>query len=110
MNKVMLIGRLTRDSKIIKLQNSSRGAIKFTLAVNRSFAKDKENNADFIDIAYWSDHPDKMYSYLTKGKLIGISGKITTGSYTDNNNEKKYFTMVQADTIRFLESKKDKAM
>ncbi|NMM61468.1 single-stranded DNA-binding protein [Clostridium sp. P21] len=110
MNKVMLIGRLTKDSKIIKLQNSTRGAVKFRLAVNRNYSKDKDKKTDFIEIAYWSDHPCKMHEYLTKGKLVGVSGKIITGSYVDNNNIKKYFTMVQADTIKFLESKKEKAM
>ncbi len=110
MNKVMLIGRLTKDSEIIKLQNSTRGAVKFILAVDRVFSKNKEKQADFIQVIYWSDHADKMCSYLLKGKLIGVSGKITTGSYTSDTGNKKYFTMVQADNIKFLESKKEKAM
>lgn len=110
MNKVMLIGRLTKDSILMKLPNSTRGAVKFILAVDRDFSKNKEKKADFIEIAYWSNSPDKLYTYLTKGKLVGISGKIITGNYVDNNNIKKYFTMVQADTIKFLENKKEKAI
>lgn len=106
----MLIGRLTKDAEIIRLQNSTRGAVKFILAVDRSFSKDKEKKADFIKIAYWSDHADKLCAYLNKGKLVGISGKIITGSYIDNNDTKKYFTMVEADNIKFLESQKEKVI
>lgn len=107
MNKVMLIGRLTRDAELIQLEHSKRGAIRFTLAVDRDFlTKDGQREADFIQIAYWSNHSSKLCPHLTKGKLIGISGKITTGNYINKNGDKKYFTLVQADNIKFLENKK----
>ncbi|MBC2582117.1 single-stranded DNA-binding protein [Clostridium sp. DJ247] len=108
MNKVMLIGRLTKDAEIVKLENSDRGVIKFTVAVNKNIPnKDKENAADFISVAYWSNYGDKIQPYLTKGKLIGVSGKISTRSYVANDGIKKYITQVEADNIQFLEVKKE---
>lgn len=104
----MLIGRLTRDAELLQLRDSKRGAVKFTLAVDRDFKKkDGTKDADFIKVAYWSDHSSKLCPYLTKGKLIGISGKITTGNYINKDGDKKYFSLIQADNIKFLESKKD---
>ncbi|KZL94124.1 single-stranded DNA-binding protein [Clostridium magnum] len=108
MNKVIMVGRITKDSELIQLEGSTRSVIKFVLAVNRRFSKkNEERDADFISVVYWSNYGDKIQPYLLKGKLIGISGKITTRSYTGADGSKKYITEVEADNIQFLENKKE---
>ena len=103
-----MIGRLTKDSEFIQLEGSTRSVIKFVLAVNRRFSKkNEEKDADFISVVYWSNYGDKIQPYLLKGKLIGVSGKITTRSYIATDGSKKYITEVEADNIQFLENKKD---
>lgn len=111
LNKVVLIGRLTKDADFMKLDDGTRGVVKFILAVNRNFLnKNGEKDADFISVAYWSNHAEKISPHLTKGKLIGVSGKIITRSYTEENGTKKYITQVEADGIQFLDSKKESAV
>ena len=111
MNKVVLIGRLTKDADFMQLDDGTRGVIKFILAVNRNFSnKNGEKDADFISVVYWSNHADKISPHLTKGKLIGVSGKIITRSYTEESGNKKYITQVEADGIQFLDSKKESAV
>ncbi|MBV7272231.1 single-stranded DNA-binding protein [Clostridium thailandense] len=111
MNKVVLIGRITKDADFVQLDDGTRGVAKFTLAVNRSFPKKNgERDTDFISVVYWSNHADKISPHLTKGKLIGVSGKIVTRSYTTENGSKKYITQVEADGIQFLGSKKEDAV
>lgn len=111
MNKVIMIGRLTKDAELIQPESSTRGVLKFVLAVNRKFSnKNGEKEADFISVAHWSNYGDKIQPYLIKGKLIGVSGKITTRSYTGTDGLKKYITEVEADNIQFLENKKENLM
>lgn len=108
MNKVVLIGRITKDADFVQLEDGTRGVARFTLAVNRDFPnKNGEKDADFVSVAYWSNHADKISPHLNKGKLIGVSGKIITRSYTTESGSKKYITQVEADGIQFLGSKKE---
>lgn len=110
MNRVIIVGRLTKDGEFIQLENSTRSVLKFVLAVNRRFSKKNGGKeADFISVVYWSNYGDKIQPYLVKGKLIGVSGKITTRSYTGTDGLKKYITEVEADNIQFLENKKENA-
>ena len=111
MNKAIIIGRLTKDADFMQPDNSTRGVLKFVLAVNRKFiGKSGDKEADFISVVHWSNYGDKIHPYLTKGKLIGVSGKITTRSYTSADGMKKYVTEVEADSIQFLEGKKENGM
>jgi single-strand DNA-binding protein len=108
LNKVVIIGRLTKDAEFFQPENSTRGALKFILAVNRRFtSKNGEKEADFISVIHWSNYGDRIHSYLTKVRLIGVSGKIITRSYTSAEGIKKYVTEVEADSIQFLEGKKE---
>lgn len=101
-NRVVLVGRLTKD---IDLSYTPQGIAKaqFTLAVNRSFANQSgEREADFIQIQAWRKQAENAANYLKKGSLVGIDGKIQTGSY-ERDGQRIYFTNVVADSIQFLE-------
>ncbi|MBA5851040.1 single-stranded DNA-binding protein [Clostridium sp. cel8] len=106
MNNVTLIGRLTKDAELFKIENSKRSILKFILAVDKNYLdKNGEKQTDFISVSYFSGGAEKLQQYLTKGRLLGVNGKITTKSYT-KDNVRKYYTSVEADTIQFLEYKK----
>lgn len=110
-NKVMLIGRLTRDAELIVLNNSSRKGLKFTLAIDRQYkSSNGEKETDFIPVAYFTEHADKLMEYLTKGRLVFVSGKIRIKSLEDANGKRSYFTNIEADHINFLDSKKENAI
>ncbi|MEA0565000.1 single-stranded DNA-binding protein [Lysinibacillus irui] len=101
-NRVILTGRLTKD---VDLSYTPQGIAKaqFTLAVNRSFANQSgEREADFIQIQAWRKQAENAANYLKKGSMVGIDGKIQTGSY-ERDGQRIYFTNVVADSIQFLE-------
>lgn len=109
MNKVILIGRLTRDAEVKQIENSERAVIRFTLAVRRDYSnKDRETETDFIPVVYWTNYAEKLYPYLVKGKLISVSGKLTVRNYISNDGIKKYVTEVEIDNIQFLGSKNER--
>lgn len=103
-NRVVLVGRLTKD---IELSYTPQGnaKVQFTLAVNRSFANQSgEREADFIQIQAWRKQAENAANYLKKGSLVGIDGKIQSGSY-ERDGQRIYFTNVVADSIQFLDTK-----
>ncbi|HGQ2848726.1 TPA: single-stranded DNA-binding protein [Streptococcus pneumoniae] len=103
-NRVVLVGRLTKD---IDLSYTPQGIAKaqFTLAVNRAFANQSgDREADFIQIQAWRKQAENAANFLKKGSLVGIDGKIQTGSY-ERDGQRIYFTNVVADSIQFLESR-----
>lgn len=101
-NKTILVGRLTRDPELRKT-GTGKSVTNFTVAVNRSFAKDE---TDFINCVAWNHTADFMANYLKKGALIGLEGRIQTGSYEDRDTGKKiYTTDVVVDNLQSLESK-----
>ena len=107
MNKVILMGRLTREPDVRWTQGQDQKAIaRFTLAVNRR-GKQEENrqNADFISCVAFERQAEFTEKYLTKGTKIVLEGRITTGSYTNRDGQKVYTTDVIADAIEFAESK-----
>lgn len=99
MNKVILMGRLTADPE-------KKGAVSFTLAVDRRFKKEGEQAADFIRIVCFGKLGDFAEAYLRKGTKILVEGRIQTGNYTNKEGQKVYTTDVIADNIEFAESKK----
>lgn len=102
MNQTQLIGRLTKDPEISYTQSGIARA-RFTLAVNRTFKnQNNENEADFIQIEAWRKTAENAANYLKKGSLTGITGSIRTGSY-ERDGQRIYFTNVVADSIQFLE-------
>lgn len=105
MNKVFLIGRLTRDPELRYTGNNTAVAT-FSIAVNRTFQNQQgEREADFINIVVWRKQAENVKNYLTQGSQVAIDGRIQTRSYDDNNGQKRYVTEVVADNVEFLGSK-----
>ena len=106
MNKVILIGRLTRDPEIRYSGNDSSMAIaRYTLAVDRRFKRDSEHTADFIPCVCFGRSAEFAEKYLQQGKKIAVSGRIQTGSYTNREGVKVYTTEVIVEDQEFVESK-----
>lgn len=104
-NRVVLTGRLTKDPELSYTQNGIPRT-KFTLAVNRTFTNAQgERDADFIQIECWRKTAEVAANHLVKGSLVGIDGRIQTGSFEGQDGKRVYFTNVVAETITFLESK-----
>lgn len=104
MNKVLLTGRITKDLELRKTQ-SGTSVLRFTLAVNRRFKQEGQPDADFISCTAWGKTADTMGQYLHKGSLIGVEGRITTGSYQDKDGRTVYTTDVTVENFDFLESR-----
>ena len=105
MNKVFLIGRLTRDPEL-RYTGSNTPVATFSLAVNRNFTNQQgEREADFINIVVWRKQAENVKNFLTQGSQVAIDGRIQTRSYDDNNGQKRYVTEVVADNVEFLGSK-----
>ncbi len=110
MNNVTLIGRLTKDPELRYLP-SGQAVSTFTLAVDKGLSRDKKQEmesknqptADFIRIVVWGKQAENCANYLAKGRLVGIQGRIQTGSYTDNTGNRIYTTEVVANQVEFLE-------
>lgn len=105
MNKIELLGRLTKDPEIRYTQNNTPVA-SFSLAVNRRFAKEGEQQADFINIVAWNKTAEFCGKYFKKGSQIALVGRLQTRSYEDNGT-KKYVTEVIAEELYFADTKKD---
>ena len=108
MNKVILMGRLTRDPDIRYTQGDSPMCIaRYTLAVDRRFSRNKEdgNNADFIPCICFGKSAEFVEKYLKKGTKMAVAGRIQTGSYTNKDGVKVYTTEVAIEEQEFAESK-----
>ncbi|MBF7097593.1 single-stranded DNA-binding protein [Alkalibacter mobilis] len=104
MNKVVLIGRITRD---IELRHTPKGkaVIKTGLAVNRIFKRDGGQEADFFDVVIWGAQAENANKYLMKGSKIGIVGRLETRSFDSKDGSKRYVTEVIAEEVEYLDSK-----
>lgn len=105
MNKVVLIGRLTKDPELNFTQGSGTAVTKFTLAVDRRFKKEGQQQADFIPIVVWGKNGENTANYTEKGKLVSVAGRIETRSYNANDGSKRFVTEVVAEEVKFLEFK-----
>lgn len=110
MNKVVLIGRLTKDPDL-RYTSSNIPAATFTIAVNRPFQNQSGvREADFINIVVWRKQAENVKKYITKGSLVAVEGRIQTRNYDDKDGKKVYVTEVVADNVQFLESKGQRSM
>lgn len=108
MNKVSLIGRLTRDVEVRYTRANNTLVATFTLAVNRRIAKQgEERKADFINIIAWNKTGEFCNRYFKKGQQIGLVGRIQTRNWEDDNGSKHYATEVIAEEVYFAEGNKD---
>lgn len=110
MNKVILVGRLTRDPEI-KNTTTGKAVATFTLAVDRRFKnKDGQKEADFVPIVVWGKQAELAGQYLSKGSQISVAGRLQVRSYDAQDGQRRYVTEVVADEINFLSStRKDNA-
>lgn len=105
MNKVILIGNLTRDPELVTTNNGI-SLCRFSIAVQRRFSSnDGEREVDFFNIVVWRGNADNCYKYLKKGSKVGITGQIQTRNYEGNDGTKKYAFDIVADEVEFLTSK-----
>lgn len=101
LNVVALMGRLTADPEL-KTTQSGLSVCRFTLAVDRNYAKaGTERQADFISCIAWRNTAEFVSKYFVKGQLIALDGSIQTGSYTDNNGNKRYSFDILVNNVNF---------
>ena len=109
MNKVVLVGRLTKDPELRFTANKGTAVTRFTLAVNRDYKKeDGTQEADFINCIAYSKRAEVIAQYLTKGKRFSIAGSIRTGSYDTQDGTRRYTTYVVVDGFDFIDSSDSK--
>ena len=107
MNKVILLGRLTKAPEIKYSQTTNTKIALFSLAVNRRFAKQgEERKTDFINIVAYSKLADFSEKYLSQGTQVNVVGRLQNRSYEDKNGTKKYISDIIAEEIYFADSKK----
>ena len=99
MNKVILIGRLTKDPELRYAAGSGTAVCRFTLAVTRPFKKDE---TDFINCVAFGKTGETIAQYVLKGRQVAVTGSIRTGSYENNSGEKRYTTDVVLDGFEFI--------
>lgn len=104
MNKVILIGNLTKDPEIRYLTNGT-AVTTFTIAVSRNFTSQQgDRQADFIPIVVWRNLAETCAKYLAKGRMVAVFGRMQTRSYDGKDGQKRYVTEVVADEVQFLGS------
>lgn len=105
MNKVILIGNLTKDPELATT-NSGISVCRFTLAVTRNFANSEgEREADFLDIIVWRGQAESCHKYLRKGSKCAVVGSIQKRSYDAQDGTKRYVTEIIAESVEFLNSR-----
>lgn len=106
MNQVTLIGRLTANPEVKQLQSGAQTA-SFKLAVDREISREKkeagETSADFIPVTVWGKTADFVINYLSKGRLVAVSGRLQIRDYTSQQGERRTFTEVVADKVKGLD-------
>lgn len=110
MNKILLIGRMTREPEVKHIEEIDKFKCNFTIAVNRK-VKNSEGifEADFIPVVVWGKLAENVGKYMTKGSLISVIGRLQIRSYIDKDNNKKYAAEVVGEEVQFLERKKEAA-
>ena len=113
MNKVVLIGRMTKDPELKFTPGNGTAVTTFTLAVDRYNTKTGQNEADFIPVVVWGKQAENTANYMNKGGQVAISGRIQTRSYEAKDGARRYVTEVVADPVggvQFLGNKSGNSM
>ncbi|MBT9172445.1 MAG: Single-stranded DNA-binding protein A [Syntrophomonadaceae bacterium] len=109
LNRVTLIGRLTRDPELRYTPAGGVAVTTFTLAVNRRFrAEGKQREADFIPVVVWQKDAENCARYLVKGSLVAVEGRLQLRSYEDREGQKRNVAEVVAEHVQFLDTRRDK--
>ena len=104
-NNVVLVGRMTRDAEL-RYTPSNQAVATFTLAVNRNFKNQNgEREADFINCVIWRQQAENLANWAKKGTLVGVTGRIQTRNYENQQGQRVYVTEVVADNFQILESR-----
>lgn len=107
LNKIILIGRLTKDVEL-RFTQEGKAVANFTLAVDRPFKNQQgEKEADFIRIVTWGKLAENCANHIGKGRLVAVDGRLQIRSYDGNDGQRKYITEVVADEVKFLDWPKD---
>ena len=108
MNKFIGIGRLTKEPEL-RSTASGTSVCTFTIAVDRRFKQEGQQQADFIPIVVWKGQADNCAKYLHKGSQIAVCGSVQTRTYDDKNGNKVYVTEINAEEVQFLTPKPNEA-
>ena len=103
MNSVVLIGRLTRDPEVRYTAGTQMAVCTFTVAIDRPVRAGGEKQTDFPRVTVFGKQAENCERFLAKGRLVGVQGRIQTGSYTNKDGATVYTTDVVADRVEFLE-------
>lgn len=111
MNVCSLIGRLTRDPELRYTPNTNQAVITFTIAVDKGLSREKREEmeaknmptADFISIVAWGRTAENISNYVSKGNMVGVTGRIQSRTYEAKDGTKRYVTEVIASSVEFLE-------
>ncbi|HAB8772115.1 TPA_asm: single-stranded DNA-binding protein, partial [Listeria monocytogenes] len=107
MNRVVLVGRLTKDPDL-RYTPAGAAVATFTLAVNRPFKNGQgEQEADFIQCVVWRKPAENVANFLKKGSLTGVDGRVQTRNYEGNDGKRVYVTEIVAESVQFLEPKQN---
>lgn len=109
MNKIILIGRLTKDPELRYTQGGT-AVVSFALAVNRMYAKKGEQEADFINIVVWNKAAENCAKYISKGRQVAVEGRLQIRTYDGNDGQKRWVTEVIAENVEYLDSSKKPEM
>ena len=108
MNKVILMGRLTRDPEVRYTQTNNTLVASFSIAVNRRFTRQgEERQADFINVVAWSKLGEFCSKYFKKGQQVGVIGRLQVRNWEDEQGQKRYVTEEVAEEAYFADSKRD---
>jgi single-strand DNA-binding protein len=107
MNKVNLVGRLTKEVELRYTPNNNKAVAKFTIAVNRMFKQEGQPDADFLNVVVWGKPAENCGKYIGKGRLVAVSGRIETRSWNDQEGKKHFATDIVADEVHFLDKAKE---
>ena len=106
MNNVSLVGRLIKDPELRYVGEKNSAVTNFVIAVDRDYKTlQGERESDFINIEVWGKQAEIICEYMTKGRLIGIEGKIKVDKYKNESGENRYITKVRATSFKFLDYK-----
>ena len=103
-NRVVLVGRMTRDPELRRTPNGS-AVTSFTLAMNRPKRNDEEQQADYISCVTWNKVAENVAQYCSKGSLVGVEGRLRSRTYDNVQGQRVYVTEVVCDSVQFLETR-----